>query len=218
MLFLTIFSLIFMLLTAFSDAGIIPKNDTPNLLTVNFSPNESKKVVIKGYFYKARICNTCKIVKPVRSNHCHDCNNCVDKFDHHCPWLGQCIGRRNYLFFIIYSISLNLLHIVYIAQSIVKIQQSIYMSNRNDLNSYSIEISKNVSSLFLIVLSFFVLLFGFTLIMYHIKLIIVSQTTRESLRNLNLHFSMSKFDLRSSNKLCFSNVFSICKKRPASRV
>jgi len=34
-----------------------------------------------------RYCKTCKIIKPERSHHCHVCQRCVLKMDHHCPWV-----------------------------------------------------------------------------------------------------------------------------------
>ena len=51
-------------------------------------------------------CIKCDIYKPIRARHCSICNKCVHRFDHHCPWTGNCIGKLNlkiFLRFLFYS-------------------------------------------------------------------------------------------------------------------
>ena len=44
-------------------------------------------------------------MKPARSKHCKICDKCVYKFDHHCNWINNCIGEKNYNYFFILLIS-----------------------------------------------------------------------------------------------------------------
>ncbi|KAG9311127.1 DHHC palmitoyltransferase-domain-containing protein [Chiua virens] len=47
-----------------------------------------------------RYCSRCQIVKPSRAHHCRACGICILKYDHHCPWIGQCVGAFNQKFFV----------------------------------------------------------------------------------------------------------------------
>lgn len=46
-----------------------------------------------------RYCTACHIDQPIRAKHCSECKRCVATFDHHCPFLGTCIGEKNRLVF-----------------------------------------------------------------------------------------------------------------------
>uniref|UniRef100_A0A8D8SWM8 Palmitoyltransferase n=1 Tax=Cacopsylla melanoneura TaxID=428564 RepID=A0A8D8SWM8_9HEMI len=114
--------------TSFSDPGIIPRATTDEaafietqieLKNVNLDsptfrpPPRTKEIVIRGQTVKLKYCFTCKIFRPPRASHCSICDNCVDHFDHHCPWVGNCVGKRNYRFFYAFIVSLSF-HIVFV--------------------------------------------------------------------------------------------------------
>ena len=49
-------------------------------------------------------CPYCLVKKKYRSLHCLICRKCVDEFDHHCFWVGNCIGKNNYTLFFVFLV------------------------------------------------------------------------------------------------------------------
>ncbi|XP_063738578.1 putative palmitoyltransferase ZDHHC13 [Eleginops maclovinus] len=54
-------------------------------------------------------CTSCMIKKPMRANHCFNCDACVAKQDHHSVWTNGCIGARNHHYFVLFLFSLLLM-------------------------------------------------------------------------------------------------------------
>ena len=111
-------------LATFMDPGIISKS-RDKINTNDKSFLFVKTIDINGVSVKVKWCFTCKIYRPPRSSHCSTCDNCVQKFDHHCPWVNNCIGFRNYRFFFMFLWFLTLhmsavfsLSLVYLLQNL----------------------------------------------------------------------------------------------------
>lgn len=47
-----------------------------------------------------KLCHSCHVQRPLRSKHDKFLRACVHKFDHHCPFVGNTVGRDNHRFFI----------------------------------------------------------------------------------------------------------------------
>ncbi|CAL0325271.1 unnamed protein product [Lupinus luteus] len=105
----TLFVLIILVLTSGRDPGIMPRNAHPpepedNDVFAGINKDRcqwprfplTKNVIVNGNTVKIKYCDTCMLYRPPRCSHCSACNNCVEKFDHHCPWVGQCIGLTTY--------------------------------------------------------------------------------------------------------------------------
>ncbi|XP_044374457.1 probable protein S-acyltransferase 6 [Triticum aestivum] len=118
------FDLIVLVLTSGRDPGIVPRNTKPPdpedlQLDGMASPMAgapssgtlppTRDVYVNGMVVKVKYCHTCMLYRPPRCSHCSVCNNCVERFDHHCPWVGQCIGKRNYRFFFMFISSTTFL-------------------------------------------------------------------------------------------------------------
>lgn len=142
-----------------------------------------------------KYCDSCALYRPPRGSHCKHCDNCVERFDHHCKWTGTCIGKRNYAPFVAFLFSLLFL-IVYI---IVTCLYRILNINAKD----------NPFCVALIIFSGAFMLFIGKLFIYHSYLILTNQTTCEEVKKT----------LRARNPFIKSskilNLFSVLSMRKA---
>ena len=64
-----------------------------------------------------QLCPECEILRTSRSRHCTICGYCVERFDHHCPWINNCVGVNNHTSFYIFITDIFLTLLTIFAQS-----------------------------------------------------------------------------------------------------
>ena len=78
---------------SFSNPGRMINKEYKDILDIVESGQEAEE-----------FCPLCLVKNKFRSKHCLICQICVDEFDHHCFWVGNCIGKDNYTLFFIFLI------------------------------------------------------------------------------------------------------------------
>lgn len=69
----------------------------------------------------ADLCPDCRIIKTARSRHCAICNQCVERFDHHCPWINNCVGIKNHNAFMLFVLSIWLKIVIHASLTVFSI-------------------------------------------------------------------------------------------------
>ena len=170
----------------FSDPGVLPKNYIfkylkKNQIFLSFTQNRKKLIMILGRKYNLKFCYTCFIIRPPGTSHCRKCNNCVDKFDHHCPWIGNCIGKNNYKYFLIFVICFNLLiyYCVFNTVSYIIEKNKFYIKNNNDKK---LIFFNDFMCFIIIILSIIICCFITTLLIYHLYFCCRNMTTYSNIK------------------------------------
>jgi len=123
-------------------------------------------------------CRDCHLWQTLRTKHCHDCDKCVLRFDHHCTWLGTCVGQRNHCrfwWYIFLETSLVLWTIVLYIRALGMVVGERWLVE--DSFELIVIIALCITECFLV-----------TLLLFHSFLILTNQTTWEMTRRKRIPY------------------------------
>ncbi|XP_036873752.1 palmitoyltransferase ZDHHC18 isoform X3 [Manis javanica] len=176
-----------LLRTSLTDPGILPRATVCEAAALEKQidntgsstyrpPPRTREVMINGQMVKLKYCFTCKMFRPPRTSHCSVCDNCVERFDHHCPWVGNCVGRRNYRFFYAFILSLSFLT-AFIFACVVT-----HLTLRSQGSNFLSTLKETPASVLELVICFFSIWSILGLSGFHTYLVASNLTTNEDIK------------------------------------
>ncbi|CAN8248198.1 unnamed protein product [Cochlearia groenlandica] len=152
----------------FTDPGSVPDHFIRENMEAASSAATSADGDALGY------CPKCRNVKPPRCHHCSVCQRCVLKMDHHCVWIVNCVGARNYKFFLLflfYTFLETMLDVVVLLPSFIKFFRQVVDHSSSPGNLASLVLAFVLNLAFVLSLLCFVVM--------HLSLLLSNTTSVE---------------------------------------
>lgn len=176
---------------ATQDPGILPRNvHMPydlRLEKLNNPPEYFSAISLPTYRdshhgVAVKYCPTCHIWRPPRTSHCGVCNACVVNQDHHCIYINNCVGLRNYKYFLWFVLGATVSAIMLVVECFVHL--FFYRIVDSEITSFRQSISQDPGTFVLLLLSLLSLLYPCLVLMVHLVLTLRNLSTREYLNNV----------------------------------
>ena len=156
-----------------------------------------------------QVCKHCDAWQGLRTKHCHDCGRCVRKFDHHCFWVGTCVGEKNHARFVTYLFTetAGIIWAFHISNTGVRVY-----------DTWDLIFAKNAGPVIMSFVLFLFILFVGGLFGFHVFCVFTNQTTWEISRKQKISYLKGvPNNVYAFDKGPARNAFDFCCAPPPAR-
>ena len=90
----------------------------PGMLKSQFDFTEIISQALETNLALDSFCSYCEVIVSETSFHCFTCGKCVELFDHHCPFINNCLGYRNHKYFLVFLCAYALFLIIMFVETV----------------------------------------------------------------------------------------------------
>jgi len=164
----------FLLLARYTEPGLLPTCAKKNPDHEGLTDAQMKKMKVRREYFIV-IGGQQFELPELRAKFCAQTDNCIEKFDHYCPWVGNSVGIRNYRFFVGFVTTTTIHSLVVCITSLVFIT--------HDSGDFIERLRSHPSAFLLVVYTIIISLCVGGLAFYHWNIISKNITTNEDLKD-----------------------------------